>query len=130
MQCGDPGECAGAGLDAPKRLDADSGLTVELAVCHHYRIRHSEFLAWSDEDRDKAIWQHIRVRQACGSCGTRPQEWDETRGGDRNAYVAEPERCRGCELKEAAQDSLTGDEGRGVRIVLTRPLKEVTHGHP
>lgn len=101
-----------------------------MSVCAAYRIPHSQFLAWLDEDRDKAIWQHIRERQTCRQCGTRPQEWDPAQGGDRNAYVAEPERCRGCEVNQAAAASLTGDEGRGVRIVFTRPPKEVTHGRP
>ncbi|MCW2767778.1 MAG: hypothetical protein JWO11_3737 [Nocardioides sp.] len=112
-------------------MDADPVLALELAVCHHYLIPHSQFLAWDQDDRDKAIWQHIRKRQECQACGTRPEEWDETRGGDRNAYIGDLERCRGCEVKEAAQSSLVGDEGRGVRIVLIRNRKEVTeHGHP
>ncbi|WP_405149429.1 hypothetical protein OG589_14495 [Sphaerisporangium sp. NBC_01403] len=133
MHGGHPGQRAGSGVHAPKRLDADPGLALELAVCHHYLIPHSAFLSWSAEDRDKAIWQHIRKRQACGSCGTRPEEWDETRGGDRNAYIAEPERCRGCEVKQAGEEALASDKdrGRGARIVLIRNRKEVTgHGRP
>lgn len=95
-------------------------------MCELYGIRHSEFLSWSDDDRDKALWRRIRARQACPNCGTRREEWDESRGGDRNAYIAEPERCRGCELKEAARASLTGGEGRGVHIALKR--REVASG--
>ncbi|MFG3439939.1 hypothetical protein ACGF0J_22050 [Nonomuraea sp. NPDC047897] len=77
-------------------------------------------MSWSDDDRDKAIWHHIRQRQECGACGTREEEWDESKGGHRYAYVAEPRRCRGCEMKEAARESLDGTEGRGVHIVLIR----------
>ncbi|MGR6922547.1 hypothetical protein ACU635_50550 [[Actinomadura] parvosata] len=101
-------------------MGADGGLLLELDVCAEYRIPHSVFLSWSDEDRDKAIWHHIWRRQTCKSCGTRPDEWDESRGGHRYAYVAEPRRCRGCEVKEAAHASLVGDEGRGVHIVMLR----------
>lgn len=111
-------------------MDADPGLALELAVCSHYRIPHSEFLSWSPDDRDKAIWQHIRERQACQACGTRPDEWDEERGGHRYAYAAEPKRCRGCELIEAARGSVTDKDGRGIRIVLVpnRGDGEVTDG--
>ncbi|MFC3986785.1 hypothetical protein ACFYY8_33560 [Streptosporangium sp. NPDC001559] len=101
-------------------------MTIELAVCAAYRIRHSEFLGWDADDRDKAIWQYIRERQACRDCGTRPDEWDPKRGGDRNAYLAERELCRGCEVLQGAQASLAGDPGRirGERMVLIRS-KEV-----
>jgi hypothetical protein len=108
----------GAGPVSPKRLDVDPQLELELAVCAEYRIRHSEFLSWDIDDRDKAIAFHIRKRMECGRCGTRPEEWDETRGGHRYAYIADHERCLGCERIEAGRAALTGDEGRGVRIVL------------
>lgn len=85
------------------------------------------FLAWDQDDRDKALWHHIWRRQECGACSTREEEWDEARGGHRHAYVAEPRRCRGCEVKDAARSSLDGTEGRGVRIVLIRN-EEVTGG--
>lgn len=91
-----------------------------MAVCHHYRISHSEFLSWSQDDRDKAIWQHVRERSACSRCGTRPEEWDESRGGHRRAYVAVEKWCGGCEQIEAKQASLTGDEGRGIYVGLKR----------
>lgn len=100
-----------------------------MAVCHHYRIRHSEFLSWDADDRDKAVWHYVRERQTCRSCGTRPEEWDPARGGHHHAYVAESERCRGCEVRQAAEASLTGEEGRGVHVVLTRnqeAAREVT----
>ena len=129
MHRGHQGECADAGLDAPKRLDAEPGLTLELAVCAAYRIRHSEFLGWDSDDRDKAIWHYIRGRQACRHCGTRSEEWDPARGGDHNAYVAEKERCRGCEVTQMAQASLTEKDGRGARIVLIRNPGEVTEPH-
>ncbi len=82
-------------------------------------MRHSEFLSWDADDRDKAIWQYLRSRQACPNCGTRAEEWDERQGGHRHAYTAEPHRCRGCELIEARKASMDGSEGRGVYIGLT-----------
>lgn len=77
-----------------------------MQVCEKYHIRHSEFLAWSRLDRDKAVWWHVRDRGTCQSCGTRDEEWDEELGGDRFAYVAAVGHCRGCEVKAQAQREL------------------------
>lgn len=102
-----------------------------MAVCSHYRLPHSEFLRWSSDDRDKAIWQYIRERQACQACGTRRDEWDETRGGHRYAYAAEKTRCRGCELIEAARATVTDEDGKGVHVSLVpNHGEEVTDGQP
>ena len=105
-------------------MGADGGLRLELDVCAEYRIPHSQFLSWSDADRDKAIWHHIWKQQECKSCGTRDEEWDEKRGGDRNAYVGEKRRCRGCEVRERTQDTVTSEDGRGVYVTLI-PNEEV-----
>lgn len=94
-------------------------MALELAVCHAYRIPHSAFLKWSADDRDKAIWQYVRTQSTCSKCGTRPEEWDESRGGDRHAYHAVEKRCRGCEEIQAKQESLSGD-GRGIYVGLKR----------
>jgi hypothetical protein len=59
-----------------------------------------------------------RVKLTCPNCDTRADEWDERVGGDRHAYVAASERCRGCEVKQAGDASLKGDEGRGVYVTL------------
>lgn len=88
-----------------------------------YGIPHSVFLSWDADDRDKAIWHYLRERDRCGSCGTRRAEWDESQGGNRRAYVADLERCPGCEQVEARQDALASDRkqglvGRGVHVVL------------
>lgn len=93
-----------------------------MAVCADYRIPHSQFLSWRKTDRDKAIWWHVRERDRCGRCGTRSAEWDETRGGDRNAYTPELGRCRGCELMDSEQDKLKNQSGlgRGVFVKLRR----------
>jgi hypothetical protein len=87
-----------------------------MAVCAAYAIPHSEFMAWWTSDRDKAIWWHLREQERCGSCGTRRPEWDES----RHAYSAKKIRCRGCEVKEGAEKSITKADGKGVRIELHR----------
>lgn len=97
----------------------------EMAVCAHYRLRHSEFLSWDKDDRDKAVEWHLRQAETCPNCDTRPQEWDEKRGGDRHAYTAEYERCRGCEVKQAGEAAMPKNAGRGAMTVLRRN-REVT----
>lgn len=92
-----------------------------MAVAAEYRIPHSQFLSWSEPDRDKAIWHYIRERSRCSECGTRPEEWDETQGGHRHAWQPALRRCRGCELMQARRDSLQGENlGRGIHIVWER----------
>lgn len=74
-------------------------------MCADYRIPHSQFLRWSDSDRDKALWQHIRQQRTCPGCGTRPEEWIPAHGGHPGAYVPDVRRCEGChQLHDAAKD--------------------------
>jgi hypothetical protein len=90
-------------------------------------IFHSEFLARSQDDRDKAIWTYLRDRQTCSQCGTRSDEWDPAQGGDRAAYRAVAKTCRGCqeiESRTAALDETRA--GRGVKVTLIR--QEVADG--
>ena len=104
-----------------KRIGADPQLAIELAVCADYKIRHSEFLGWSQLDRDKAIWHLMQQREACPSCGTRPDEWDPEKGGHRRAYIARKRRCYGCEAKQQVEASIDPEkEGRGVHVMLER----------
>lgn len=96
-----------------------------MAVCADYKIPHSEFLSWSRSDRDKAIWQWVRQREACPSCGTRPDEWDPEKGGRRLAYVARKRRCLGCAAKQQVEESIEPEkEGRGVHVVLERGKRD------
>lgn len=89
-------------------------------MCAAYQIRHSEFLAWDDDDRGKAIAWHLRQAQACSRCGTRPEEWDEDRGGDSHAYIGEVHRCHGCVVKDRTEESPEMKNGRGLHVVLVR----------
>ncbi|HEY9354609.1 MAG TPA: hypothetical protein VIP28_15210 [Nocardioides sp.] len=75
-------------------------------VCEAYDIRHSEFLRWDADDRDKAIWHEIHKRQRCPSCGTRPDEWDPEKGGRPDAYRAVVHRCPGCAALEAKREDM------------------------
>ncbi|MEU8264483.1 hypothetical protein AB0C02_28155 [Micromonospora sp. NPDC048999] len=79
------------------------------------------FLAWSKDDRDKAIWQYAREQSRCRGCGTRSDEWSPDAGGDRNAYLAVVDRCRGCEVKQAEQDRIKDKRlGFGAFVRLRR----------
>lgn len=92
----------------------------ELAYCVPLGIPHSEFLSWPDVDQDKAIDFVQYQRGACPGCGTRREEWE----ADRFAYVAESERCPGCEVIAQEQDSVPDDaDTRGVRWFLKRRRK-------
>lgn len=99
-----------------------------MAVCAAYRLPHSRFLAWSEDDRNKAIAWYLRERDTCPSCGTRPEEWD---GGRRRAYRATEHRCHGCEEIERHQAAIASDEWmsrqRGLKTVLVR-TEEVGRG--
>ncbi|GAA5048161.1 hypothetical protein HNP84_000231 [Thermocatellispora tengchongensis] len=87
-----------------------------------YRIPHSVFLSWDADDRDKAIWQHVRERQTCGGCGTRRAEWDPAQGGRADAYTPKAEQCPGCARIEVLSKGLP--EGAGHRIVLVPNVEE------
>lgn len=88
-------------------------------VCRAYQLPHSGFLAWSKDDRDKAIWEYVRSVEKCPSCGTRDAEWSEADGGHRDAYRAEKARCRGCEVLEYARETVDEKrDGKGVQIRL------------
>lgn len=87
-----------------------------MSVCAEYKIPHSEFLSWESSDRDKAIWWHVRERERCPGCGTRHADWEN----DHNAFIGELHQCRGCEIRERVQDSVTDADGRGVHVVLRR----------
>lgn len=96
---------------------------MELEVAYEFGMFHSEFLAASADDRDKALWTHSRRRNACPRCGTRKDEWDEALGGHRHAYRGEIHRCQGCVVLERTQDApqLQGEgRQRGLHAVLVR----------
>lgn len=92
-----------------------------MRVARAYQIPHSEFLSWDKADRDKAIWQEIRQAETCPNCGTRPDEWDPDKGGDRRAYVAKLDTCRGCQQIESRRAHIPeNNQARGQHISLVR----------
>lgn len=96
-----------------------------MRVARTYQISHSQFLAWSQDDRDKAIWFELREAERCPNCRTRPAEWDPEQGGDHRAYIAKLLTCRGCQAMEDRQAAIPSDHpGRGQHITLARPEPE------
>lgn len=84
-----------------------------MRVCHHYQISHSEFLAWSDLDRAKALAFMIREGQRCPRDGTHPDEWTDP-DNPRIPVVtwrATHKQCEGCTaIREYRQQHLTKEE--------------------
>lgn len=89
-------------------------------MCAEYRIPHSEFLGWLASDRSKAIWWHLRQREACPSCGTRPDEWNPDKGGHRFVYEPKIRQCAGCVELERTREDETVTKQRGMHVVLVR----------
>lgn len=98
-----------------------------MAACVAHGISHSHFLGgppvWTSEDRDKAVWYEIHKREACPSCGTRPDEWDPAKGGHDHAYTAELHKCWGCVEKAKAEKKITDQLGPGITARLVRNLE-------
>jgi len=92
-------------------------------VCRAYQLSHSQFLAWSQDDRDKAIWELIRSAETCPGCGTRAAEWRPELGGHPAAHLPKLELCHGCEQLENMRATLAHRdpaEVRGVHVRLVR----------
>lgn len=97
----------------------------ELAYCVPLGIPHSEFLSWDESDQDKALMYQAERASICSNCGTRGSEWDK----DRFAYVADVERCPGCELMAREEENIAqmrgeGANTHGMRVFLRRPLPD------
>jgi len=92
-----------------------------MRICREYRIRHSELLDWSEEDRSKAIGEYLHSASHCSMCGTAPWEWDEEQGGSRFAYEPVEEICPGCEKKDWMRDNQEGKHRAGSFIALKKP---------
>ena len=83
-----------------------------MKFCNDNGIPHSRFLAWSMEDRGKAIGYMLHEGERCGMCGTAQWEWNE------NKFAYEPYEyiCRGCEIKAASR----GDHQDGKYVILRK----------
>lgn len=58
------------------------------------------FLEWAPEDRAKAMAFAMEENTRCQMCGTATWEWDE----DPHAYEPIAHLCKGCYLKDTAQE--------------------------
>jgi hypothetical protein len=90
-----------------------------LAYCVPRGLPHSAFLSWDQDDQDKALAWEAERRAHCPDCGTRRDEWDPDRGGDRYAYLAVDYRCLGCESLEQAQRDRDQTQ-LGMKVALLR----------
>ena len=99
---------------------ADGRLRAELALCHDWGIPHSRFLGWPEIDQDKALAYADYHAGVCKGCGTRAEEWEPERGGDRHAYVASTMTCPGCQVRGDLERQLadSGYEVSGRYVVL------------
>lgn len=99
---------------------ADVRLRAELALCHERGVPHSKFLSWPELDQDKAIAYAAYKASVCQGCGTREDEWDDTRGGDKHAYEATETTCPGCQVRGDLERQLrdSGMEVSGRYVVL------------
>lgn len=95
-------------------------------------IAHSTFLAWSPDDQDKALAWVALQNATCSACGTREEEWDPARGGDRHAYVADARRCAGCEALAQAQRQMNAEhpDELGIRLGLVPNTDDEEEGAP
>lgn len=86
-----------------------------MEYCGPRGLAHDEFLQWSPHARDAALSWLVWSREACSSCGTRPDEWNPERGGHLHAYEAVRHVCRGCEVRARAEKDLAKDAEKGVK---------------
>lgn len=114
------GQPAAPGGRPGERLTVDPQLELELGYCVPLGIPHSQFLAWSADDQDKAIAYTVRQRARCPSCGTNPDEW-VTAGGDPvipPPYEPTTHVCMGCADKERYDKSMQDEPVKGGYTVL------------
>lgn len=95
-----------------------------MRYCGPRALPHSAFLAWTDDDQDKALaWQQFE-RSVCPGCGTREDEWER----DRFAYVGDLYRCPGCEVLSQERENAP-EHARGVHArLVTRAYSEQMAG--
>ena len=102
---------------------------MEVAWCADHGLPHSTLLEWDPEDRAKLMAHLMEQSYICQSCGTSRLEWDE----DMDAYEAVVTMCRGCLIKDAAQDDAPDIPGARVTLVprmTAEKLKERPNKRP
>ena len=100
-----------------------------MELCHAYGLPNSQFTGagdgrWTALDRAKAMAYLAYQRSVCETCGTRAAEWDESQGGDLNAYAGTVAHCRGCEVRAQMQEQFEkapkGSFRRGSYVTMIR----------
>lgn len=91
-----------------------------MAYCGPRGIPLSVFLSWSQADQDAALGWAAHEAKRCRGCGTHPDDWRESAGGDRHAYHPEIYQCEGCVHLQRTQQSerMQDERERGLQIRL------------
>ncbi len=101
-----------------RRLWFDDLLREQLAYVVPLGIAHSTFLAWDEDDQDKAL-AYMREKAKVCVCGTRPEEWEE----NRLAYISHSSVCLGCRAIEEERHNVPSDErGWGAKVYLIKNI--------
>lgn len=86
---------------------------MEVAWCTDHGLPHSAILEWDAEDRAKLTAHLLEQSFICQSCGTSSLEWEK----DMDAYEATVTMCRGCLIKDAANEDAPDIPGARVTLV-------------
>ena len=102
-----------------------------VAYCAPRGIPYTRFVGgpdvWDRLSRVLAVAWDRHERQRCPGCGTHPDDWDESRGGDRNAFYADDYKCLGDEYLTLKRQEIK-DKGPGWRVGLVRRPLVTTEG--
>lgn len=84
-------------------------------------IPHSRFLAWPEDDQDKALAYRREHALACSGCGTRRDEWEHLErdedGDPLLPYLSVRHTCPGCLALEEERAQVAQD-AKGVKVGL------------
>lgn len=108
------------GHDWPARLRNDAELRDELEVCERAGIGHSVFLAWDEDDQDKAVSYLRWKNQCCQGCGVHPSEWpdDPYEAEQDPPFEARLSSCFGCQMTTGARKEIPSEQSMAVRVRL------------
>lgn len=91
--------------------------------CGPAGIPHSQFLAWSQDDQDKALGWLIDKGEKCPGCGTYPDEWLDEDGvpHEEEPYELHDMVCRACMLMGKERKNTPEERTDGVMYFFSRP---------
>ena len=94
-----------------------------MEYCGPRALPHSVFLAWSQDDQDKALAWMVHDRSKCSRCGTFPEDWVAPDGRMKipPPFEAHDRTCYGCQQIDRYSRYLEkeGGESAGRIVVLT-----------